>query len=467
VRRISRLLLPLLAIAMAAACSRRQPKRSVELPTGDAVWLAGGVGPGEPDIEPSLARGGFTTVFLPAGRLVHEGGRWTASEISLPTRALARPAVFLVVGSDPPAAPELATPERARAWANLLWLAVQPSLRDRARFGRVVGVHLDVPFERADPGSFAAAVSSIRSRIPAGMALTVSLRAVPGEKDAARWQVLADAVDGFVAFVFGPGSGAHPAATDRMGKPWWSGYSVAATGSWTDPAGQEQGPLEEGVLARLTDSPRVDFVQNISLKEDSDSSFLLRPREAVTVGASIFPRGSRIDFRQPSLADMIERMGRDLSGRRWVRGRVVELPGGSDADRIFTLASLVSVLSGGPLEPDLRAALATDHRSIEISAENASPNTSVISRTSNWVEADVPDGGIRDVQPGGFDRYEVFGRDGQPALLGRATRVRFYETLVSPYEKIAPARIVVRRVPAGCCAVRTHVLAASGKDVVK
>jgi hypothetical protein len=82
------------------------------------------------------------------------------------------------------------------------------------------------------------------------------------------------------------------------------------------------------------------------------------------------------------------------------------------------------------------------------------------------VEIDLPGGGIADVRAGGFDRFEVFGPDGAAVSLGRATRVRFFETLVGPLEKIEPARIVVRRPPAkDCCAHRVHVLSSAGAEV--
>jgi hypothetical protein len=183
----------------------------VNVPTGDAVWLADGLAATEPDIEPTLARGGFATVFLPAGRLSREPTGWTAREIAAPARAFTHPVVLLVVESDAPGPSELGTDARARSWGQLLWLAIEPALRERARFGRVAGVHLDVPFEPADPASFAAAGSSVRSRLPATMPLTVSLRSVPAEKDAEKWRTLAEAADGFVAFVFGPRGGAAPA----------------------------------------------------------------------------------------------------------------------------------------------------------------------------------------------------------------------------------------------------------------
>jgi hypothetical protein len=447
-----------------AGCARHQVARNVEIPAGDAVWFSAGVPSEAPELEPALAKGGFTSVFLPAARLSTDGGPWLSSPAPPPARAFARPAVFLVVESDPPGSSSLASAERAAPWAQALRRAIDDALARGARYGRVAGVHLEVPFRAADLPGLAAAATFVRSRMPAGMPLTLGLHSSPGEKDREAWESLAGSVDGFVAHVFGAGGGALPAATDALARPWWAAYDPTASGTWTDAGGQEQGALPEEALALLTDDPRVEFLQSISLKEESDSNFLLKPRASVTAGRWTFPRGSHISFRQPSLADMIDRMGRDLAGRRYVRGRIVRLSGGSEGERIFTLGSLVAVLSGGAIEPEWKPAVETGRGSIQVSAENPTPNSSVVSRTSNWVEVEVG-GGVTDVQAGGFDRYEVFGADGSPVLLGRATRVRFYETLVQPFEKIQPARIAVRRVPSDCCAIRAHLVGASGKEV--
>jgi hypothetical protein len=144
----------------------------------------------------------------------------------------------------------------------------------------------------------------------------------------------------------------------------------------------------------------------------------------------------------------------------------VALDGASDADRIFSLAALTDVLTGGALVPDLRTTVARERRGVVLAAENGSGHASEISRSTNWIDVDLPAGGIRDVEPGGFDRYEVFDAQGRPVSLGRATRVRFYETLLAPFEKIAPARILLRRAPSSdCCRVRRHLLAASGPEL--
>lgn len=124
------------------------------------------------------------------------------------------------------------------------------------------------------------------------------------------------------------------------------------------------------------------------------------------------------------------------------------------------------ILLGHSLSPDLRVSIERGAGSVAVSAQNLSPLPSILSRTMNWIEVDLDRPGVRDIRPGGFDRYEVFTAGGRRMSLGRAQRVRFYETLVGPFEKIAPAVIVTLRPPPDvCCRFRLHLLAAAGPEV--
>jgi hypothetical protein len=90
----------------------------------------------------------------------------------------------------------------------------------------------------------------------------------------------------------------------------------------------------------------------------------------------------------------------------------------------------------------------------------------VISSTANWVEIEIPSGGIKEVQTGGFNRFEVYASDRNPVTLGRATIVRFFENLFNPNETIEPARILLRgAAPPECCVIHFHTLSASGQEV--
>jgi hypothetical protein len=98
--------------------------------------------------------------------------------------------------------------------------------------------------------------------------------------------------------------------------------------------------------------------------------------------------------------------------------------------------------------------------SVDVDVENTSPHPSIMSATANWVEVEIPSGGIREVQTGGFDRFEVFGADRNPVTLGRATAVRFYETLVGGHER-STGGILPRGAPRDRCTV--HCVLASGR----
>ena len=90
----------------------------------------------------------------------------------------------------------------------------------------------------------------------------------------------------------------------------------------------------------------------------------------------------------------------------------------------------------------------------------------VPSRVDNWVEVDLSPAHPADVQVGGFDRYEVYDRGGQPVSPGRASTVRLFETLIAALETVTPARIVARgALPKNCCRYRVHAVSAAGPEV--
>ncbi len=457
----------LMALALLVGCSREKAPSGRDLPRGDAIWFEEGVSAADTEVETLLARGGFSGAFLPAVRFGRgEGQRWTAEELPAPPHPFLRPPVFLVVQAGNGVDSALTSERAVPGMSDALWLGVKATLRHGTRFGGVHGIHLDFPFSASGLKGYRALVSDLRSKLPPAILLTVSLRSSFPEPEREEFQTLGSAADGLLALVYGEGNSADPVTTDALGMPWWAAYAPAARGFWTDAQGQERGLLPESLLARLTNDRRLEFTQDLMLKEESDSVFLLKPREPFSDGERKFQAGDRLSFRQPALSDMIYRLGADLTGRRHVRGRVILLTGPSESDRIFRLAALNDVLLGHSIVPDLRVSVEAGRGFLRITAENLSPHASVISPASNWVEVDIPSGGISDVSSGGFDRFEVFGPDGRPVTLGLATRVRFYETLIGPLEKIEPARITLRRPPpAGCCVTRIHVLAASGSEI--
>jgi hypothetical protein len=450
----------------ATGCRKAPSSISARLPAGDAVWLSDGTDDGGGETEAAISRAGFGSVFVPAARLVREGDRWSSVPVPPPAAPFSKLPVTLVISSGDEAAASLATgPQGDAALGDAAWLAAKAALRDGAKYGRLRGVHLDFPFAAANAEAYATVLRGLHSKLPPEILLTQSLRISPPAEQREAMHKAGEASDGWVAFLFGEGGVTDAAAVDGLERPWLAAYSPAAAGHAANLQGEDR-IVPESVLATLTDDPRVEFSHDLTLKEESASAFLLTPHAPVSAGGFSFRAGDRVRFRQPSLSDMVYRFGADLAGKRFVRGRVVLLSGRTEKQRIFTAAALSDILLGRPLNTDLRVSIEAAKGSVTLGAENPTPHASLVSRTSNWVEVELPDGGIADVKAGGFDRFEVFGPDGGAVTLGRATRLRFFETLVSPWEKIEPARIVIRKPPRkDCCVHRIHVLSSAGAEV--
>ncbi len=467
IRRVASLLL----VLAASACARPgAPTKRAAATAGNAVWFADGFGgrESEDEAEAALSRGRFSWVLLPAARIERHDGRWYVVKLKPPPRPFARLPVSLVIQGGPDAALALSSKDGAarRSLEDALAVAGRTAIGDRTHFGNVTGIHLDLPFNAETTPAYGVLVQRVRRRLPRELFLSVSLRFDPPAGEKKKLWPLAPAADGLIAMIFGEHDRASPASADLLGKPWWAGYEPSSEGRWTSRRGEDRGPLPEGFLALLADDPRVDFRHDVEIGGLGGPGYIFHCLRPFAVGSRHFAAGDEIVFRQPSIADMVRQLETDVAGRRFARGRVIRLAGASESERLFTLAALNDILTGRPLLPSLRVSVEPGKNSVSVSAENLSPLPTLLSRTSNWIEVDLTRPGVRDVHPGGFDRYEVYTASGRRVSLGRAVRVRFYETLIGPSKKIEPALILMRRgAPPGCCRVRFHLLDASGDEV--
>jgi len=470
-RRVGLAGLILLSAAGWACGGRREgAKRPVIRPTGNGLWFADGFASEQKEGSElaSLAEGGFSWILVPAAKLEVSGGRWTVVRATLPPRPIGKASVSVVIEAGREAATVLESHDKAarKAFEDALGLAAATAA-DEVRFGFVSGVHLDFPVTAASAPATAAAIRAIRSRLPAGIFLSMTMSDPIPAEGAEKFTDLGAAVDGFVAMVFGRDRDrADPIEVDRLGKPWWAGYSPNAEGLWKGRSGTEKGKLTEGFLSRLSDDPRLRFQHDMEVEERVGFGYDFRVRRPLVLEGRTFETGDEIIFRQPFLADFVRRLGHDTAGRPNAAGRLIRLAGASESDRIFTLPALNDILLGRPLTPALRVSLSRTGSDVVLGLENTSAMPSAISRTSNWIEVDLGRPGVRDVRNAGFDRYEVFSPAGARVSLGRSSRVRFYETLIGPHEKIDPATILLRPpIPASCCRFRYHVLAANGQEI--
>ncbi|MFN2385807.1 MAG: hypothetical protein ABR576_05915 [Thermoanaerobaculia bacterium] len=457
----------LLALAALTACAREKPAEARPLSSGDAVWLRDGVGPDAASLEDALVSSGFSAVFLPARTLRSEGDRFEGAPAGSPPVPLARIPVVLVVhaGEDFATTLRTASGQGRKMLVDSAGRVVQGAIADRQLFGRVVGLHLDLPFTADGLDAYSEVIRAARRQVPAQYRLTASLRIAPNEEEREALGKLP--LDGWTANVFGEQSPADPVAVDTLGKPWWAVFSPAARGVVRGADGSVRRVLPERYLAVFSDRPDVDLTHDLSWKEEWASAYFLRPRARIAWEDTIISPGEVISFSHPSLPEMLSRLGADVAARRNVRGRVIALEGLREEDRIFTLAALGDVLLGRSLDPDLRVAVGpAGPRALSVGGENRTAHTSAVSRTGNWVEVEMPGFGIRDVLPGGFERYETYDAEERPVTLGRAVRVRFFETLVGAFERIAPAVVTLPSAPRqGCCRWRSRYISAAGREI--
>ena len=461
----------LAAILALPACRRAAPESatSVKMPRGDAVWLEDPTAAGEAGLEDVLQRIGAVALFLPAGQIAFETGRWKLEPVQNPPHPLTRVPVALVLEAGPELAGSLLSSEGAdeAAVGQAIAATLQPSLAPGGPFGKVSGVLLDFPFAPAGAGHYATLVTALRSALPRGMFVAIALRSVPAsEAERKKMDPLLAAADALMAFVFQDGERLDAAAVDALHRPWWAAFGTAGHGTRTAADGSARGTLQEKFLDPLTGNPRIEFQNDLSSNDATLSAFHLTASKAVQIDGLSLEQGERIAFRLPAETEMLFQLGSTLNGKHLALGRVMVFEGAADAERLFPLVAFEDVLLGRTLAPALEVTVHPAGRAVTVEAVNRASHASIVSRSSNWVEVDLAPARPADVQLGGFDRYEVYDSNGAAVTPGRATRVRLFETIVAPREVIAAAHIFVRgSLPKGCCRSRVHVISAAGPEV--
>jgi hypothetical protein len=472
-RRALTLVAALGAAAIGADCrqtpaSVRAGEAARQAPKGDVIWLMDPAGPGEPVLEQQLERLGAAALFLPAGRVDLDSGRWMLRLDAPPAHRFGRTPVVLVLRAGEALA-DAFTGSNAPD-ADAIAASVGPVLAETAHagaYGRVIGVHLDFAFGPAGAGHYAQLVGGLRKSVP-GSFLSISVRALPRTDDE-RKQVepLFASADALVAFAFGAGPRVDPVAMDAARRPWWAAYDTRAPGVLVGPNGEARGDVPERFLDALSGNPRVEFENDLSVNDASVAAFTLTMRGPVRLDGVSLTTGDRISFRLPAINEMLFQLGSNLAGKRFALGRAILFGGASEAERVFSLAAFEDVLLGRSLAPVMEGMTRpAGLNAVTVELINRSHQATIVSRVANWIEVDLSPARPADVQPGGFDRYEVYDAGERPVSPGRATRVRLFETLIAPMEAVTPARIVVRgSLPAGCCRFRLHASAASGPEI--
>jgi hypothetical protein len=462
------------AAALAAtACRKAEEPSAVGQPggppKGDAIWFADPAGAIEAGMAERLARLSASAVFLPAGALGLQGGRPAFQPSASPAAPVSGHPVVLVVRCDSAVAAALATeggldPDAA---ANVLGDGLQP-FASGSSFGRVAGVHLDFPFSAASAKKSGALLAALKTKMP-GVRVSIAAPFSPSTEDAREaLEPLTKNADALAVPVFGFDARGDASAVDQLGRPWWGAFNAASQGAVLRAGGSGEGTAgaPEKWLDPLTGNPRVDFENDLSVPDASFSAFHLIARGPVRLEGLSLENGDRVTYRVPALTELLFQLGSTMAGKKNALGRLIVFDGPEEAGRVFPVAALEDVILGRSLVPAMVASVSPAGRgAIAVEAVNRSTHGSIASRTSNWVEVDVAPAHPGDVALGGFDRYAAYDASGQSVTLGRATRIRLFETLLAPNETISPARIALRgKPPVPCCRWRTQLIAASGTE---
>ena len=460
------------AVLLVAGCRRQEraaATAAVHLPKGDVVWLEDPAARADPTLDSELSRVGAVGLLLPAGTLGAAAGPRALEALPAPPKPFEHTPVVLVLrpgeglaealtGSDGPSAEPLAD-----AAASVLARTIAAGT-----YGRVVGVHLDFPFAPRAAARYAALVLRLRRGLPPGTFVSISVGALPsGEEDRKKVAPLFQAADALVAVVFGPEPRADPSAMDALQRPWWAAYDTRVIGELLGRDGEPRATVPGRLVEALSGNPHFEFENDLSVNDSNVSAFTFTARAAGRVDGMDLSSGDRVAFRLPAISEMLFQLGSNLAGKRHALGRAMIFEGATEAERVFDLAAFEDVLLGRSLAPNLSANVKPAGRgAIAVDLVNRSHHASVVSRVDNWVEVDVSPAHPVEVQPGGFDRYEVYDRAGRPVTPGRASTVRLFETLIAPLETVTPARLVVRgTLPPGCCRYRIHAVSAAGPEV--
>ena len=463
--------LTLIVVLLTASCRKVEESSGAarpKPPRGDAIWFADPAGAVEAGMDERLARLSAAAVFLPAGTLAIQGGRPAFQPSAAPPRSVSGPPVVLVVRGDAAVAAALATeagldPETG---ASALADGLRPLAGSGNAFGRVAGVHLDLPFTAASAKRSGELLAALKTKVP-GAWVSIAAAFSPATEDAREaLQPLTSKADALVVPIFGLDARGDAASVDMLGRPWWAAFGAATQGAIVRAGGSERTGASEKWMDPLTGNPRIDFENDLSVPDASFAAFHLIARGPVRLEGLTLENGDRVTYRVPALTELLFQLGSTLAGKKNALGRLLVFDGPEEAGRIFPVAALEDVILGRSLAPALAATVSPAGRgAITVEAVNLSSHASIASRTSNWVEIDLAPANPGDVSLGGFDRYAAYDAAGQAVTLGRATHVRLFETIVAPNETISPARIVLRgRPPVPCCRWRTELIAASGRE---
>jgi len=428
----------LLAAAVASAPGCRDRGASLRrIPSRFALELSRSDAPLPAAIVPRLRNAGVAELFVPAVRMLADGASARTEILPSPASRYPFPIYLEVEGVGNFDAYLDREKEKA---AETIWKAASAALESR-KYGPIAGLHLGLRVRKAS-SEYGRVLRFLRRRLPARLTLSASVDTPLSEKERAGWKACSGRLDFVVAGIFGRVPGPAPEG-DRLGAE----LSVAS--KWGVPIAARISPVGWGVAQRESEAPaevsdenlnalsedrRFDFEFGGLLTDSAENVYVFTARGPVRNGPGGISLRARdtITFREPRPADLLAA----FSASRDATARIVRAAGFSEEEGLIGVPIIEDLLLGRRIEPKLRFELYRNGGEVTFVAVNAAPEFSELSRLNNWVDVRFQGASLRDVQPGDFDRFELYDGAGRRVLPPLARRVRFIENFVAPGESM-------------------------------
>jgi hypothetical protein len=444
-------------LVFAGGCRNLVSRRQTRAPNGVVIEFRGSRPVLTPDEMERLRTVGVHEFFLPALDAAASGGGVDLTDAPGPIAPYPFPATLVVESQEPLGEQIARDPD---SFARAISTHLRRSLAASSPYGRIDGVHLEIPVDPADDHAYAAAVHRLRALLPSGLRISVALYRTAGPDERKAEEELVRAADLVVVYTFGripqddsPGIPAHADSleVDSYGVPMLIGFVPEGTGTVADAAGNVRGVVGDSVLNALSEDSRFDFSFGSVLSGEPENVYIFSAQQPARLGAQTFQAGDTVTFRLRSAADLLQAVGESLTGKRNAHGSLFMFSGGTRDQSLLGFDVLEDVLLGRPVQPHFSLSLkgreSRGGREFSVSLVNQKAEVSALSRLNNWIDVTVENGTLIDVHNGGFDRFELLDASGGLASLRSARHVRFFENFIAPDEEIVSGEIFVRGDP--------------------
>lgn len=456
------------ALALGACFGGDAPPK----PPGSALWIDPQSGELDAATQNRLAALGLREIFLEAAELSWDGGPHLGERTwaRVPRRT---PTTLVISGAWRPG--DRGAEKTAEALEPVL-----RSLRIEAEQEGLlpVGVHFRVaPGEQGE--HYAKTLRALRKAF-AGQ-LFVSSQLDRRQLAAPETREIAEACDFVVSFLYGqrPGEPEDPSAwdltavernfqlLDGLGRPYLVGAVTVGSATWRGKDGGAKANTTELALGELLRVRGLELQPGFSLEGIDRQVWEFGTRSGAMVGGWKLAPGERVRVVRTATSyveELRRRVGAWESPRRL--GEVFYRLPRPEERLSLSAENLEDVLSPSPARPALAIGLEVLARSerrwtVRLRLENqSSENTEISFLDNNYAELSVADATIGEVDPGEFQRFELyFGEETHTMrALRNADRVRLYLPLLEGGQEAVSGAINLRPTSGATPHVATRAL---------